>query len=339
MFASREPNFKRRVAGHLGGLLGASAMLITVYPTIAGAVPALKKLTLQSVCTFVGGDAVMLVGNENDNDVNYKWEIAKTSPSLQGTRVAPFGDSYELFPASTAGNMTLTVGSIHQATKAQNPDQCVAHVEPSKLWLDAAGETIEKHAPVPKGWELTLRSDLETLTCTWNNGQNAVKCHSKVDDEDKHSFGNLDDTLEVPIGGTYSIAETATPGFVRTGLGEQFGPISMPTDLAAFFGGDDTIAVVVTNAEEAVVETTVEETTTTSVEETTTTTEAPATTLAPVEETTTTGRRPTTTAEETTTTTTALPARRPRRRWRRPRRRPRRPRHRSKGRRPRRWLS
>ena len=64
-------------------------------------------------------------------------------------------------------------------------------MEPSKLWLDAAGETIEKHAPVPKGWELTLRSDLETLTCTWNNGRNAVKCHSKVDDEDKHSFGNL----------------------------------------------------------------------------------------------------------------------------------------------------
>jgi hypothetical protein len=322
MFATREPNFKRRLAGHVGGVLGATAMLIAVLPGIATAAPALNKLTLASVCTLPGGDAVMRVGNTNAVDVAYTWDIAKTS--ITGKGVASPGESYVLFPPSTAGNTRLFVDGKQQAAKAQNPDVCVAHVQVSKLWVDAKGAPIASPA-VPKGWALTLRSDLETVTCTWNKAAGAVKCSSKVDAEDKGGFANVGASLEVPVGGAYTIDETATPGFDRSGLG-KFG-VEMPTDLAAFFGGGDTLAAVVTNTAVAPVVTTTSTTSTTSTTlgststaAPTTTIESPTTTLAPPEETTTTTsveepttttevEEPTTTTEvdeETTTTTTEV---------------------------------
>ncbi len=102
MFATREPNFKRRLAGHVGGLVGATAMLLTVYPTIAAAAPAVNKLTLASVCTLPEGDAVMRVGNSNAVDIVFTWDIVETA--LTGKSVAAPGDSFLLVPPSTAGN-------------------------------------------------------------------------------------------------------------------------------------------------------------------------------------------------------------------------------------------
>ncbi len=188
----------------------------------------------------------------------------------------------------------------------------MSHVQVSKQWVDAKGAPIASPS-VPKGWALTLRSDLETVTCTWNKGAATVKCSSKVDAEDKGSFANVGASLEVPVGGAYTIDETATPGFDRSGLG-KFG-VEKPTDLAAFFGGGDTLAAVVTNTAVAPVVTSTSTTSTTSTTlgststaAPTTTIESPATTLAPPEETTTTTsvEEPTTTLappEETTTTT------------------------------------
>ncbi len=308
MFATREPNFRRRLAGHLGGVLGATAMLIAVLPGIATAAPALDKLTLASECTLPDGAAVMRVSNSNAVDIVYTWDIANTK--LAGKAVALPGDNYLLVDPSTEGNTRIFVDGKQQATKKQNPDVCVAHVQVSKLWLDAKGAPIASPV-VPKGWALTLRSDLETVTCTWNKGAGAVKCSSKVDGEDKGNFANVGGSLEVAVGGEYTIDETPTPGFDRSGLGGF--ALDQPEDLATFFGGGDTVAAVVINA----AETSVEETTTT-------TTEAPTTTLAPVggvddhdvrrrrrrwhaaEESTTTTEAPTTTlapAEESTTTT------------------------------------
>ena len=299
MFATREPNFKRRLAGHVGGLVGATAMLLTVYPTIAAAAPAVNKLTLASVCTLPEGDAVMRVGNSNAVDIVFTWDIANTK--LSGKAVATAGDSFLLVPPSTAGNTRVFVDGKQHAAKKQNPDVCVSHVQVSKQWVDAKGAPIASPS-VPKGWALTLRSDLETVTCTWNKGAATVKCSSKVDAEDKGSFANVGASLEVPVGGAYTIDETATPGFDRSGLG-KFG-VEKPTDLAAFFGGGDTLAAVVTNTAVAPVVTTTSTTSTTSTTlgststaAPTTTIESPTTTLAPPEETTT-----TTSVEEPTTT-------------------------------------
>ena len=55
MFANSDRNTKRRIAGYLGGVLGAACVLLAVYPGIAAAAPALDKLTLTSVCTLPEG--------------------------------------------------------------------------------------------------------------------------------------------------------------------------------------------------------------------------------------------------------------------------------------------
>ena len=92
MFAISDRSTKRRIAGCLGGVLGASLLLLAAYPGIAAAAPAaptLDKLTLTSVCTLPDGDAVFLVGNSNALAVTYTWDINKTS--FAGKGVAPVG--------------------------------------------------------------------------------------------------------------------------------------------------------------------------------------------------------------------------------------------------------
>ncbi len=297
MFAISDRSTKRRIAGCLGGALGASLLLLAAYPGIAAAAPAaptLDKLTLTSVCTLPDGDAVFRVGNINALAVTYTWDINKTS--FAGKGVAPAGDSYLRVPVSSAGNTRLFVDGKQQASRAQNDRECVLHVQPVKQWLDASGAALTSPT-VPKGWKLTLDSDLETLTCTWK--KDALSCASKVDKEDKGEFTNEKPYLDVPFGGSYTISETATPDYKQNGTG-SFGPLDQPKDLDAYFAGDDTVVVVVTNQSgSATAPTTVvaeEPTTTTTipVDEPTTTVEA----LVIINE------QPTTTVEVTTTVPT-----------------------------------
>ncbi len=286
MFAQNDQSTKRRIAGYLGGVFGAACVLLAASPglaTGAAAAPALDKLTLTSVCTLPKGDAVLRVGNTNALAITYTWDINKTS--FAGKAVATAGDSYLLVPSSSAGNTRLFVDGKQQVAKAQNGKACVFHVQPVKRWVDASGADLA--APVvPKGWKLTLDSDLETVTCTWK--KSALSCTSKVDAEDKGDFTNEKPNLDVPFGGSYTITETSTSDFKQEGTG-TFGPLDEPKDLDAYFVGDDTVVAVVTNhlVGEAAPSTTAEETTTT--------TEAPPTTLAVQDETTT-----STTAEDAT---------------------------------------
>ena len=332
MFASSDRSTKRRIAGYLGGVLGASLLFLSVYPGIAAAAPALDKLTLTSMCTLPKGDAIFRVGNTNALAITYTWDINKTS--FAGKALAPAGDSYLHVPSSSAGNTRIFVDGKQQASKAQNGKACVFHVQPVKRWVDASGADLA--APVvPKGWKLTLDSDLETLTCTWKKA--ALSCTSKVDAEDKGAFTNEKPNLDVPFGGSYTITETATPDFKQDGTG-TFGPLDEPKDLDAYFAGADTFVVVVTNQSDAAIAATTTigarrrrrprrrprrsrrprrprrrppprptEPTTTTAEESTTTTveEEPTTTTAEESTTTTVEEEPTTTtAEEPTTTTT-----------------------------------
>ena len=98
MFAISDRSTKRRIAGCLGGVLGASLLLLTAYPGIAAAAPVaptLDKLTLTSVCTLPHGDVIFRVGNSNALAVTYTWDINKTSfvealrPRLTATCVCP----------------------------------------------------------------------------------------------------------------------------------------------------------------------------------------------------------------------------------------------------------
>ena len=102
-------------------------------------------------------------------------------------------------PVSSAGNTRLFVDGKQQASRAQNDKECVLHVQPVKQWLDASGAALTSPT-VPKGWKLTLDSDLETLTCTWK--KDALSCASKVDKEDKGEFTNEKPYLDVAFGGT-----------------------------------------------------------------------------------------------------------------------------------------
>ena len=124
-----------------------------------------------------------------------------------------------------AGNTRLFVDGKQQATKAQNGDLCVFHVQPVKQWLDASGAAIAS-PDVPKGWKLTFEGELETVTCTWTN-KDVLSCKSKVNPDAKGTFANVGTSLEVPFGGSYTITETATPGFVQDGTG-KFGPLDQP---------------------------------------------------------------------------------------------------------------
>ncbi len=271
MFANSDRNTKRRIAGYLGGVLGAACVLLAVYPGIAAAAPAapaLDKLTLTSMCTLPNGDAVFRVGNTNASPISYTWDINKTWFSGKG--LAPAGDSYLHVPSSDAGNTRIFVDGKQQATKAQNGDVCVFHVQPVKQWLDASGSAIPS-PDVPKGWKLTYEGELETVTCTWTN-KDVLSCKSKVNADAKGTFANEGSSLEVPFGGSYTITETATPGFVQSGTG-KFGPLDQPADLDPYFEGADTLDAVVTNQSDEASATT----TTVSAA----TTEAPTTTLAP----------------------------------------------------------
>ncbi len=154
---------------------------------------------------------------------------------------------------------------------------------------------------MPKGWKLTLDSDLETLICTWK--KDALSCKSKVDIEDKGEFADEKPNLDVPFGGSYTITETSTSDFEQEGTG-KFGPLDPPKGLDAYFEGDDSFVAVVTNhfVGEAAPSTT---------EETTTTTEAPPTTLAADDGSTTTvveDGSTTTVADEPTTTVADEPS-------------------------------
>ena len=201
MFANSDRNTKRRIAGYLGGVLGAACVLLAVYPGIAAAAPALDKLTLTSMCTLPNGDAVFRVGNTNASSISYTWDINKTS--FGGSRHRTAGDSYLHVPSSSAGNTRLFVDGKQQATKAQNGDVCVFHVQPVEAWLDASGAAIAS-PDVPKGWKLTFEGELETVTCTWTN-KDVLSCKSKVNPDAKGTFANVGGSLEVPFGGSYTI--------------------------------------------------------------------------------------------------------------------------------------
>ncbi len=199
MFASRGRSTKRLVVGYLGVVMGATLMLLSANAGLAAAAPKLDKLAVDGVCTLPEGDAVMRVGNSNSVGVDYTWDIDKTSFSGSGT--APPGHSYLLVPPSH-DNVRVYVDGKQILAPKQDDDPCAFHVRPVKRWVDADGHELES-PDVPKSWKLTLESDAETLTCTWKKGD--ISCD--------------DDALDVPFGSTYTITESATPGFDQKGIG------------------------------------------------------------------------------------------------------------------------
>ncbi len=284
MFA-RSRRTKRHIVGYLGIVVGTTLMLLSANAGLANAAPApkLDKLSVDGLCTLPGGDAVFRVGNTNSVDVPYTWAIDKTESKGSGT--AHPGDTYFSVPPSH-DNVRVYVDGKQILAPKQDADLCAFHVRPVKLWVDADGHELES-PDVPKSWTLTVESEVDTLTCTWKKGDLSCK-------------GGDKGAIDVPFGSSYTITESATPGFEQKGIGD-FGPVGWPQDATAFFNSDEDIVVTVTNqlADEKI-----EAATTTAAP---TTTEAPATTLG----TTTTTEAPTsttsTTVEEESTTTTEAP--------------------------------
>ncbi len=282
MFA-RSRRTKRHVVGYLGIVVGTTLMLLSATAGLATAAPKLDKLSVDGLCTLPGGDAVLRVGNTNSVDIAYTWDIDKTE--FKGSGVAHPGDSYLYVPPSH-NNVRVYVDGKQILAPKQDADLCAFHVRPVKRWVDADGHELGS-PDVPTSWTLTLENEVDAVSCTWKKGDLSCK-------------GGDKGVLDVPFGSSYSIIESATPGFEQEGTGD-FGPVGTPQNLTAFFNSDEDIVVTVTNqlAEEKI-----EAATTTAA---TTTTEAPATTLG----TTTTTEAPTsttsTTVEEETTTTTEAP--------------------------------
>ena len=282
MFA-RSRRTKRHVVGYLGIVVGTTLMLLSATAGLATAAPKLDKLSVDGLCTLPGGDAVLRVGNTNSVDIAYTWDIDKTE--FKGSGVAHRGT-----PTCTCRLPTTTCGCTSTASRysprSRTPICAAFHVRPVKRWVDADGHELGS-PDVLSSWTLTLENEVDAVSCTWKKGDLSCK-------------GGDKGVLDVPFGSSYSIIESATPGFEQKGTGD-FGPVGTPQNLTAFFNSDEDIVVTVTNqlAEEKI-----EATTTTAA---TTTTEAPATTLG----TTTTTEAPTsttsTTVEEETTTTTEAP--------------------------------
>ncbi len=298
MFTRTNRITKRHVVGYLSTVVGATLLLLSSTAGLAVAAPApkLDKLTLDALCTLPAGPAVFRVGNTNGIAVPYTWTIDKTSFSGSGT--AEPGDSYLYVPASDENVRVFADGKQLLAPK-QDTDLCAFHVEPVKRWVDADGHELES-PDVPKSWTLTLESDIETLICTWH--KDGVFCKSKGGSAAEKRV------LDVPFGSSYTITESATPGFEQEGSG-LFGPLETPQNLTAFFDSDEDIVATVTNrlAEEEVVAATTTAAPTTSEAPTTTaestTTEAPtSTTSTTVEEEAITS---TTTEDKESTTTTS----------------------------------
>jgi hypothetical protein len=288
---------KRHVVGYLSTVVGATLILLSSTAGLAVAAPApkLETLTLEARCTLPDGLAVFRVGNTNSVAVPYTWTIDKTSFSGSGT--AQPGDSYLYVPPSDENLRVFADGKQLLAPK-QDADLCAFHVHPAKRWIDADGHELES-PDVPKSWTLTLDSDIETLICTWK--KNDVFCRSKADLDEKGEFAVEKRVLDVPFGTSYTITESATPGFEQEGTG-PFGPLAPPQDLTAFFNSDEDIVATVTNRladEEVVAATTTAAATTT---EAPTTTEESTTTEAPTSTTSTTVED----EESTTTTSTTI---------------------------------
>ena len=260
---------KRRTLGYLSVVLGAALMLLSANAGLASAAPKpqLDDLTLTALCTLPGGNAVFRVGNTNNVDVSYTWDIDKTSFSGSGT--ATPGHTYLYVPPSPE-NLRVYVDGKQQLAPKQDTDLCAFHVRPVKEWVDADGDELDS-PDVPEDWKLTLVGEIETLVCRWKN--DGLFCKSKAELDAKGDFAVEKRVLDVPFGSSYTITESATPDFEQEGLG-QSGTLDAPQDLPAFFDSDEDIVVTVTNRlteAEVVAATTTVETTTTSVEEETTT--------------------------------------------------------------------
>ena len=320
MFARTDRSRKRHIVGYLSVIVGAALMLLSANAGLAAAAPApkLDQLTLTALCTLPGGDAVFGVGNTNSVDVSYTWDIDNTSFSGAGT--APPGDSYLYVPPSPE-NLRVHADGKQLLAPKQDTDLCVFHVQPVKRWVDADGHELES-PDVPNSWTLTLESDIETLVCTWK--KNDVFCKSKADLDEKGDFAVEKRVLDVPFGSSYTITESATPGFEQEGTG-TFGPLAPPQNLTAFFETDEDIVATVTNhlaQEEVAAATTTAAPTTTSttieslitgaaVTSAPTTTESPTTTLAPaptLSPAPTLAASTTASVDETTSTSGALPS-------------------------------
>ena len=147
------------------------------------------------LCTLPGGDAVFRIGNTNSVDVPYTWDIDKTE--FDGSGIAHPGDTYLYVPPSH-NNVRVFVNGKQLLAPKQDADLCAFHVRPVKR-VDADGHELES-PDVPKSWTLTVETKVDTLTCTWKKGDLSCK-------------GGDKGAVDVPFGSSYTITESATPGF------------------------------------------------------------------------------------------------------------------------------
>ena len=169
MFANSDRNTKRRIAGYLGGLLGAS-----VAPA-CGLSRDRRCRTRRStssrsprMCTLPGWRRD-LPGRQHQRarhhlHVGHRQDVVRRQGRRDRRRQLPARASSSL--EQHAPLRRRQAAGDEEAERRHVRVPCAAGEE----WLDGSGSALTS-PDVPKGWTLTLTSDLETVTCTWTKGR------------------------------------------------------------------------------------------------------------------------------------------------------------------------